>query len=336
MSEGGEQAKSRYRRFCMEYKNITDVKKPVSRIVFGTAAPAMVRGENVFKMLDEVFAAGINTFDTARSYGLAEKSLGAWIAARDNRDELVLLAKGAHPLAGSQEARVTPEAIREDVEKSLEMLGTSYLDIYMLHKDCPKTPVGPLVETLNELREEGKIGVFGGSDWSYERIDEANEFAYAHDMFGFDVSSSAYSLAEQKEDPWGGCVDISGPKHSVERSWYQDKGVEVFAYASLGHGFLSGKFRANEEKCAARLLDAYAVKGYFSPVNFERLARAESLAGRKHATVPQIALAWLLQQPLNPMAICSASAAKKMLSNVKALDLDLSAEELEWLSNGDH
>ena len=53
----------------MEYKNITDVKNPVSRIVFGTAAPAMMRGENVFGLLDKVFAAGINTFDTARAYG---------------------------------------------------------------------------------------------------------------------------------------------------------------------------------------------------------------------------------------------------------------------------
>ena len=57
----------------MEYKNITDVNKPVSRIVFGTATPAMMRGENVFKLLDEIFAAGVNTFDTARSYGMAEK-----------------------------------------------------------------------------------------------------------------------------------------------------------------------------------------------------------------------------------------------------------------------
>ena len=321
----------------MEYKNITDVNKPVSRIVFGTATPAMMRGENVFKLLDEIFAAGVNTFDTARSYGMAEKSLGSWIAARGNRDAVVLLAKGAHPAAGSQEVRVTSEAIREDVEKSLEMLKTSYLDIYMLHRDNPKVPVGPLVETLNELREEGKIGVFGGSNWSYERIDEANEYAYAHDMFGFDVSSPAYSLAEQKEDPWGGgCVDISGEKHSAERDWYQDKGVEVFAYASLAHGFLSGKFRSDEEKRAVKLLDEYAVKGYCCPRNFKKLAKAEQLAAKKHATVPQIALAWLLQQPLNPMAICSASAARKMLANLKALDLDLDAEELRWLSSGDN
>ena len=62
----------------------------------------------------------------------------------------------------------------------------------------------------------------------------------------------------------------------------------------------------------------------------------QELAAKKHATVPQIALAWLLQQPLNPMAICSASAARKMLANLKALDLELDAEELRWLSSGDN
>lgn len=320
----------------MEYKHITDVKKPVSRIVFGTATGAMMRGENVFRLLDEIFAAGIRTFDTARAYGMAEKSLGAWMAARNCRTDTVILSKGCYPLPGSREPRVTPEAIREDVNQSLKMLGTTFLDIYMLHRDNPKAPVGPLVETLNELREEGKIGTFGGSNWSYRRIDEANEYAYAHDMFGFDVSSPAYSLAVQKEAPWDyGCVDISGPSHGAERDWYQDKGVEVFAYASLGHGFLSGKLRANEAKRAQRLLDAYAVKGYLCQQNLERLARAEKLAGKKRATVPQIALAWLLQQPLSPMAICSASTARKMLSNIKALDLELSAEELRWLSEGD-
>lgn len=320
----------------MEYKNITDVKNPVSRIVFGTAAPAMMRGENVFGLLDKVFAAGINTFDTARAYGMAEKSLGEWIAARDCRDRVVILSKGAHPLPGSNEPRVTPSAIREDVEQSLRMLGTSFLDIYMLHRDDPRVPAGPLVETLNELREEGKIGVFGGSNWSYGRIDEANEYAYAHDMFGFDVSSPAYSLVRIKEDPWGfGYVDISGREHEAERAWYEDKGVEVFAYASLGHGFLSGKFSSNEKKRAAELLDPCGVRGYLCPRNLECLARAERLAGKRRATVPQIALAWLLQQPLNPMAICSASAAENMLSNIKALDLELDAAELNWLSEGD-
>lgn len=319
----------------MEYKQISDVKIPVSRVVFGTAIPAMIHGENVFKLLDAVFAAGVNTFDTARVYGMAEKSLGDWIAAKGKRDKVVILTKGAHPYTDSMEHRVTPDAIREDVEKSLQMLKTDYIDIYLLHRDNPKVAVGPLVETLNELHEEGKIGVFGGSNWSYQRIDAANEYAYAHDMFGFSVSSPSLSLAVPKEDLWGGgCIDISGAVHSSERRWYQEKGIEVFAYASLAHGFLSGKFRSDEKEKAQKVLDSFGVAGYVSPGNFERLERAEILAEKKQVTVAQIALAWVLCQPLAPMAVCSASSSKRMLSNVKAMDVKLTEEEILWLQEG--
>ena len=96
----------------MEYKNIADIKKPVSRIVFGTAISAMMRGEHVHKLLDEVFAAGVNTFDLARNYGFAERQMGEWMAARGNRDRIVLLTKGAHPSEDFKESRVTPHAIR--------------------------------------------------------------------------------------------------------------------------------------------------------------------------------------------------------------------------------
>ncbi len=319
----------------MEYKNIADIKKPVSRIVFGTAISAMMRGEHVHKLLDEVFAAGVNTFDLARNYGFAERQMGEWMAARGNRDRIVLLTKGAHPSEDFKESRVTPHAIREDLEESLRMLQTDYIDIYLLHRDDPKVPVGPLVETLNELREEGKIGIFGGSNWSCDRIDKANEYAYAHDMVGFQVSSPAYSLAAQDDDPWGGgCVDLSGEAHRRDRAWYQEEGIEVFAYASLAHGFLSGKFRADEAGRACKVLDDFAVKGYCSDANFMRLKRAESLAREKRVTIPQLALAWVLNQPLLPMAVCSASTSKRMISNLKALDVKLTAEEIRWLSEG--
>lgn len=317
----------------MEYKKVENVKVPVSRIVFGTAAPAMVSGENVFELLDAAFAAGVNTYDTARIYGMAEKSLGDWIAARGNRDQVVILTKGAHPLPGSDEVRVTPQAIREDVEESLRSLQTDFIDIYLLHRDDPKKPVGPLVETLNELHEEGKIGVFGGSNWTYERMDAANDYAYSHDMFGFEISSPAYSLAEQVQDPWGGgCVGISGEKHIKDRRWYQNKGIEIFGYSSLAHGFLSGKFKANDTKKAAEVLDEFAIRGYCCPKNLERLRRAEKLAERKHVTVAQIALAWVLHQPLQPMTICSASSPDRIFDNVRALDIVLSEEELHYLS----
>ncbi len=319
----------------MKYKKITDVKEPVSRIVFGTAIAPMMRRENMFELLDAVFSAGINTFDSARCYGQAEQSLGDWMEARGNRDKIVILTKGAAPAEGTNESRVTPEAIRADVDESLRRLKTDFIDIYMLHRDNPKVPAGPFVEVLNELREEGKIGIFGGSNWSSKRIDAANEYAYSHDMFGFEVSSPGYSLAEQVQDPWGGgCISISGEKHRREREWYLKEGIEIFAYSGLAHGFFSGKFKSGDSRRASEILDSAAIRGYCCPENLERLRRAEQLAAARNATVPQIALAWVLQQPLQPLVICSASTAGRMLSNVQALEIKLTEKELRWLSEG--
>lgn len=317
----------------MKYKEIEGVKMPASRMVFGTAIPAMMAGEQVFSLLDAVFDAGINVFDSARIYGFSEKILGEWIAARENRKQIILLTKGAHPLPDSTEVRVTPEAIRMDIHASLQMLQTDYIDIYMLHRDDPKKPVGPLVETLNEFHEKGKIGIFGGSNWSVNRVDMANEYAYAHDMIGFSVSSPAYSLAEQFEDPWGGgCLTISGKAHKKDRAWYKEEGIEVFAYATLAHGFLSGKFSADNGKEAGKFLDKYAIRGYCCPENIERLRRAEKIAKSKNATVPQVALAWVLSQSLEPMAIFSASTIERVQENIKAIDLDLTWGDIQYLN----
>ena len=80
----------------MIYKNIDGIAQPVSRIVFGTATPAMMEGQDATELLDAVAAGGVNCFDTARAYGMAEKSLGDWIQKRGNREKIVLVDKGAH------------------------------------------------------------------------------------------------------------------------------------------------------------------------------------------------------------------------------------------------
>ncbi len=319
----------------MEYKQIADVRKPVSRIVFGTDALAMMRGENISKLLDAAFASGINTFDFAGNCRTAERLVGDWMASGRNRESVVIVAKGLHSVTGSGKQRAALEAVREDLEMSLRMFQTDFIDIYLLGGEVSKTPAGPLVETLNELKEEGKIGIFGASSWRYDRIEKANEYAYAHDLIGFTVSRHTYGLAERTPDPKNGGADISGEKHKRARRWYMEEGIEVFACESRAHGFLSGKFRADETKRAARILDDLAAREYCRPQNFARLRRAEALARAKRATVPQIALAFALRQPLAPMAVCSAPVLKELASDIRALEITLAEEEIRWLEEGE-
>ena len=88
---------------------------------------------------------------------------------------MVLFTKGAHH--DQNGPRVNPEAIRHDLMTSLERMRTDYIDLYALHRDDPATPVGVIVEALNEHLEAGRIRAFGGSNWTHQRFQEANDYA---------------------------------------------------------------------------------------------------------------------------------------------------------------
>jgi len=305
--------------------------KDSSRIFFGTAMPPFISGGDGSELLDGIYAAGINAFDTARGYMGAEKSLGQWIEKRGIRDKVVILSKGGAPsLLGRK--RINEADIRKDLEKSAACLQTDHIDIYLLHRDDPDIDAGIAVEILNALHAEGRIGLFGGSNWTHRRIMEANEYAYKHGLLPFSVSSPNFGLADQCRNPWGGgCVTISGPANEEARAWYIENQMPVIAYSSLGRGFFSGKLKSSDEENASKILDAIAVEGYVCPENFERLRRCEKLALKKGTSVPQIALAWLFRQKLNVYAVISTSSPVRMKDDLAALKFELSDDELLYL-----
>lgn len=222
--------------------------------------------------------------------------------------------------------------MRKDLNKSLGYLHTDYIDIYMLHRDDPEIAAGEIVEIFNTMHAEGKIGAFGGSNWTFERIAEANEYAYRKNLIPFSASSPNYGLAEQVEDPWGGgCVSISGPANQKAREWYAGQDIPVIAYSSLGRGMFSGKVKSSEQEKAGDILDGVAVKGYVSEDNFERLRRCEVLAERKGATVPQIAMAFIFSQKMSTLSVVSTSRPERMQENMDALQIELSEAETDWL-----
>lgn len=315
----------------LEYVEIPYVKKKVSRIIYGTAIPPFMTGKGDSTLLDAVYAMGVNTFDMARGYMLAEKSVGKWLEASGLRENVVLLSKCGHP-APSGEKRINEAEIRKDFQESTEALRTDYIDIYLLHRDDPDIDAGVAVEIFNAMHEEGKIGAFGGSNWTHERIEQANEYAYQHNLIPFTVSSPNFGLADQVEDPWGGgCITISGPANENARRWYQENQMPVIAYSSLGRGLFSGRVKCSDVEHAGEILDEPAMKGYAYPENFERLRRCEELAREKGASVPQIAMAWIYQQKLNTFAVVSTSSAERMRENIEALHIELSEEEMRYL-----
>ena len=226
----------------MEYGNVPGVDKPISRIVQGTIQVNMKDEAEGFALLDAVWEQGCTAFDTAHIYGggANDRFLGKWIRERGIRDKVVVLAKGAHQ--NGDRKRVTPYDIGSDLHDTLARMKTDYVDLYVLHRDDPDVPVGPIVETLNQYVREGKIKAFGGSNWTYERLAEANEYARANNLIPFACSSPNYSLAEQKQEPWAGCITISGPQNEAARAWYAEQKMPLFTWSSMAGGFWSDRF----------------------------------------------------------------------------------------------
>ena len=306
----------------MHYVNVAGVTPPPSRLALGTVLFVKVPEEQAFEVLDRFVEHGGNTFDTAHIYGTGacERALGGWIARRGNREQVVIIDKGCHPI-GKSGPRVTPEAIHSDLDASLERLQTGYIDLYLLHRDDENVPVGPLVEALNEERARGRIHAFGGSNWHYTRIDAANDYAAEHGLVGFAASSPNLSLARPKEAMWPGCISAEDDA----RAWHTRTQMPLIAWSSQAGGFFSGRFSPEDHS------NADMVRVYYSDENFARLERARELAAQKGVTAIQIALAFVINQPFPVVALIGPETPGELESSLVGDTVVLASEELAYL-----
>jgi aryl-alcohol dehydrogenase-like predicted oxidoreductase len=319
----------------MHYGQIPGVTKPVARLIQGTVMIGSDKLDYSFGLLDDILALGGNTFDAAHVYGNGdnERTLGRWIEARGVRDQVVIITKGAHHNQDRQ--RVTPFDITADVHDSLARLRTEYIDLYLLHRDNPAVPVGPIIEVLNEHLAAGRIHAFGGSNWSHQRIAEANAYAAAHGLTPFAVSSPHFSLAIQFKEPWANCVTLTGAANAEARAYYQQHNILLLTWSSLAGGFFSGRFQPDNLDTFTAYLDRLCVESYCYPENFARLERTRQLAAQRGATLAQIAMSYVLAQsfPVFPLVGCANGA--EYAANAAAFDVALTTAEIAWLEQGE-
>ena len=314
----------------MIYGAIQGLSKPLPRIIFGTL-PLMNADAASFSLLDAITEMGCYAFDTAHAYGEgdSERVLGNWMQARDNRSEVIVIDKGAHPARGR--SRVDPESIKQDLEESLCRLKTDYIDLFLLHRDDPAVPVGPVIEVLNDLKDEGKIVLFGASNWTRKRLQEAGEYAQKNGLSTFSVASNQYSLAIQYDDPYPGTLSINGASDDSEWQWYRQTQFPLLAWSSLARGFFSGKFTRGNLDTFTDPQSLISIRCYAREDNFIRLNRVRQLAKEKAATVPQIALAYIFQQGLNVFAITGSLDPAHLRKNIESLEIGLTEKEVSWL-----
>lgn len=326
----------------MDYGKVTGFDKPVSRIVFGTDRlrgrrspwlPHRSLEQQAFALLDGSFELGCNAFDTARVYGDAERTLGAWIRQRRNRDKVVVISKGCHPnLLGRGRPRLSASDVSHDLHASLKALGTDFIDLYLLHFDHPTVRVEPVVEQLNRHIDEGKISAIGASNWSHERIASANAFAASKGLKPFSASSVQFSLADWTRSPWPGAVTLGGDGQRAAREWYSTHGLSVFAYSSLARGFFSDHY--DPENPGRNRVSRWCATYFGTEQNIQRLERARMFARRHHVSVAQVALAYVLCHPIHPFAVVGCATLDKFAQNVAALSLRLDEGTLHWLATG--
>lgn len=301
--------------------SIDGLEKKISRLVLGTApfSPNNIHYQS--DMISEFLHLGGNALDTAQNYGEgeSEKALGIWMNQHHNREDLVLISKGAHP--DTKGKRVNPEAITHDLYGSLERLQTDYVDLYFLHRDDPSVPVGPIMEELNKHINVGLIKTIGASNWSYKRIQEANEYAAANGLKGFVCNSPNLSLAKPMEPMWPDCVFAD----EETCRWHTHNQLPLLSWSSQAGGFFSGRFSPENKE------DGDMVRVYYNDLNWERYNRAKKLANQKDCDPIQIALSYVLNQKFPTAGIIGPRTVNELRSSYQALQIKLNKDEVCWL-----
>ena len=297
----------------MPYGDVPGLDKKISRMVMGTMIPQSIGHASA--LYDDFFARGGTAWDTAHIYG--EPLLGQWLANRGIRDEVTLIVKGAHPPA------CFPKPLVAQFNESLERLQTDYADIYFMHRDNVDVPVGEFVDVLNELKDAGKIRVFGGSNWTLARVKEANAYAAANGKTGFGALSNNFSLARMVNPLWGISVTSSQPDY---RAWHEETQTPCFAWSAQARGF----FDPARSSPTIDNPDLAAV--WYAEDNFKRQARCIELAARKDCHPMAIASAYVMAQAFPTFALVGPATLEESALTFAALDVTLTHDEMKWLN----
>ena len=274
-------------------------------------------------VLDPYVEAGGNFIDTADVYsrwapgnkgGESETVLGVWMAARRNRQAIVIATKVCGPMGpGPNDAGLSRQHIMQGVEASLKRLRTDYIDLYQAHWDDRETPLDETLRAFDDLVRQGKVRYVGASNYVAFRLTRALWESERHGFARYESIQPKYNLVVRDE---------------YERELEplcQEQGVGVIPYYSLASGFLSGKYRRGAALPASARA-AGVQKTYMNDRGFAILEAVEKVATRVGATAAQVALSWLAHRPGITAPIASATSPAQLKELVAGVALQLDAE----------
>ena len=303
---------------------------PTAPISIGCDAAPFKRGDDVSEILDAALSQGATTLDTARGYRHSEESIGKWMKERGCREKIYLVSKGCLPLPFP---RVNPAALRRDLERSLTTLQTSYIDLYLLHRDQRKADMREIFTLLNQYRQEGKILAYGVSNWTVERVREINSMLQE---MGFpkvvDISNNV-SLLSWDKDPFGGgdgCVSFAGDEVSL--SACAEDNCTIYAYSPLSRGMLTGRVSPDDPHISDKL-DHYARKAYLSQKNLAKLKDLMQISENLGISLPAMSISYLTHLKTHVVPVIGMSNAKRIEENLSAAKLRPREEVMEEIAS---
>jgi voltage-dependent potassium channel beta subunit len=305
----------------MEYRRLGNAGTKVSEIALGgwTTFGGSIQDPSLAReIITTAYDSGVNFYDIADAYarGEAERMMGAVL--RDfPRHTLVISSKLFWPMSDDVNDRgLSRKHIMESIDKSLQRIGTDYLDIYFCHRHDPETPLEEVVRAMDDLIHQGKVLYWGTSEWSGAQIASAVGLARQHNLYRPQVDQPGYNLLRRDR---------------VEKEVLpvtQPNGIGLTTFSPLSGGILTGKYD-DEIPEGSRLARREGTRERLLQEDVrERVHQLKPMADQLGITRAQLAIAWILRQPGVSSVITGATNASQIESNVKASEVELAEDVL--------
>ena len=311
----------------MAYSHLGRSGLLVSRIGLGTMRFGFTADESASStIMDAAIDAGINFFDTAdvyggpqspgmeKGYGISEEIIGRWLQRTGRRDEIVLATKVYQPMGtGPNDRRLSAYHIRRACEASLRRLQTDHIDLYQMHHVDRATPWEEIWQAMEQLVRQGKISYVGSSNFAAWDVALAQCAASARHFMGLTSEQSLYNLAVRAVE-----LELIPALRSL--------GIGLIPYSPLHAGLLAGVLEAATEGPISDDSMQHRIEAHR-----DQLAAYEGLCRELAAKPAEVALAWLLRNPVVSTAIVGATTSEELRSNLGALSVQLDDEVVERL-----
>jgi aryl-alcohol dehydrogenase-like predicted oxidoreductase len=307
-----------------------------SNICLGTGSMGSgLSREESFRLLDAFYAQGGNFLDSAKVYAdwlpiersISERTIGAWMRARNNRGEIVVGTKGAHPdLSTMHIQRLSPEEIISDLDASLAHLDSDYIDFYWLHRDDPQRPVSEILDTLNRQVQAGKIRYFGCSNWRVARIKEAQNYAQIHHLMGFSGNQMFWSLAKVDMDAVPDKTLVAMDAETWE--YHRETDLAAIPYSSQAGGLFNKMANGSLVNMNPGIKSMYPQKE-----NETRLSRINQIMQESNLTITQVVLGYLVSQPFPTIPIVGCHTQAQLDDSISASNVILTETQRQFLIN---